>query len=679
MTTKMTTETTTAMKSTMIKNTLLAGAALAGLLALAGHASAEFPGRDKAPTDLTPKMVKEQALKVDVFIANAIRKQGMDLIGDSTDEQFLRRVYLNIVGRIPSYDEAIEFLDSDHANKRTDLIDTLLESPGYNSHMFNYWADILRAKHKFGGNNRTNGISYLNYIKRSIAENRPYDDWVREMITASGGGWQRGSGGAVGYLERDKGMPLDNMANTMQVFTGTRMECAQCHNHPHNDEISQKDFFYMAAFTHGLEPPRKREYAGGDRMLYDRAPQDLRNFMQQLRYNVFDYGVKGGGDGVVPLPDDYQYRDADPGEMVGMKTMQGMGKSVRNARAKPIDDSREQFAKWLTAPDHQRFTKVIANRLWKKVMGRGLFEPVDNLDQEVVISHPALLVHLEKLLVNLDYDMKAYMRVLYNTRTFQFQPNPEEFDIGKPYHFAGRVLSRMTAEQIWDSMLATTVPDIDRRPGANYLPYMSYRGRYVLVGKKDMYDIYEEAMKLEGKELYDYAAGLLDTMKSDGGMRGDDMMAMGSAAMMGGGANAGAAGAKVDDKQWSGYSADLIRASELPSPTPPGHFLRKFGQSAREVIQGATTESDVTQILSLINGHVEKHIIGNSNALVNQGIEATATPEEKIEAAFVAILTRRPTEEETALFKTNLEAAGEGGYDDLVWTLYNTNEFMFVQ
>ncbi len=642
---------------------------LAGFM---GFAHAEFPGREeKAPADMTLDDVKKISLQVDKFIADALRKEGKSLIGDSTDEQFVRRVYLNIVGRIPSYDEAVTFLDSDNANKRAELIDTLLNSPGYQSDMFNFWADILRAIHRPGPNSQTNAISYLNYVKRSIAENKPYDKWVAEMITASGGGWERSSGGAVGYLERDKGMPLDNLANTMQIFTGTRMECAQCHNHPHNEEIEQKDFFQMAAFTHGLKGPKERSYGNmQERRMYENAPQDVRNFVRQLRYDIFDFGVVGGGDGVIPLPDDYQYRDADPNEIVGARTM--FGKSVRNARAKPIDDGRERFTEWLTTPENPRFTKVIANRLWKKVMGRGLFEPVDQLDMDVSVSHPSLLVFLEKLMVDLKYDMNAYQRILYNTRTFQFQPNPEEHT-GSNYHFAGRVLSRMTAEQIWDSMLATTMPDVDERRGSHYLPFIQHRGRYVMVGKKDMYDLYEEAMNLEGRALYDWAAKTLKEFNGDGGVRAGEAMSM---SMMDSGS---AKGPMADDKRWAGYSSDLLRASELPSPARASHFLRKFGQSARQVIEGSTKESDVTQILSLINGHVEDYIVGSSNAVIYQDMEKAATPEEKIEVAFLTVLTRRPTDEEMQLFKSNVDTVGQGAYDDLVWTLYNTNEFMFVQ
>ena len=116
------------------------------------------------------------------------------------------------------------------------------------SHEFNFWADILRVKDNDGGISRA---FYINWIKDSLAENKPYDRFVRELVTASGSGWQARQR-AVGYYFRDRGMPLDNMANTMRIFTGTRLACAQCHDHPH-DKWTRRQMFEMAAFTANLK------------------------------------------------------------------------------------------------------------------------------------------------------------------------------------------------------------------------------------------------------------------------------------------------------------------------------------------------------------------------------------------------------------------------------------------
>ena len=114
---------------------------------------------------------------------------------------------------------------------------------------FHFWADILRAKDRLG--NRMSGKPYVDYIKNFVASNRPYNEWVEEMLSSTGPMWERGNGG-VGYFARDQGMQLDNMSNTVRIFLGTSLECAQCHDHPF-DRWTQKQFYEMAAYTEVLE------------------------------------------------------------------------------------------------------------------------------------------------------------------------------------------------------------------------------------------------------------------------------------------------------------------------------------------------------------------------------------------------------------------------------------------
>lgn len=661
--------------------------ALAAMVILLAGISvrADLPPRQTGTGEvkLTPEQIQKFALDIDKFIGDGFREKEIRPVGEATDEQFLRRTYLTIVGRIPTYEEAIAFLDSDNENKKAELVDQLIDSPARISHDFNYWADVLRATTRFA-NNRTDGTSYLMYLKRSLAQNKPYDQWVKEMLTASGGGWERGeNAGAVGYFERDKGMPLDNMANTMQIFLGTRMECAQCHNHPFNEKISQKDFFHTAAFTNGMQPVIGRDMRGAadiDR----RKDRELYALSQEMRYNIFDFGLKGGGDGQIKLPKDYQYKDADPGEMVGMKTM--FGDRVGSGRPRDVDDSREQFAEWLASPENPNFTKVIANRMWKRVMGYGVIEPVDNLDSDFSLSNPKLMDYLSRMMVDLKYNVVEYRRVLHNTRTYRQQPNTGEHSSGDPYYFQGRLLSRMTAEQIWDSLLTAIVPNLDQRRGPHYTPFFKYRGRPVFVGEKDMYDIYEEVINLKGGQYVSYLKKMLEEIEADSGGKGkargkgkgsdEEAAEMAEMAEMNGG---GDAAMTENDPRWASYPADLLRASELPSPTPGDHFLRKFGQSARDVIEGSTKESDVTQILSLINGQINSRVIGNSNAVLYQEIEKAETAENKLDVAFLSILTRRPSADEKELFLANIEKNGAQGYDNMVWALFNSSEFMFLQ
>src|SRR5262249_14981365 len=152
---------------------------------------------------------------------------------------------------------------------------------------------------------------------------------------------------------------------------------------------------------------------------------------------------------------------------------------------------RERFGDWLTSPGNPRFTLVIANRLWKRVMGRGLIEPVDELKDDTVASNPDLLEYLTQLMKDVHYDIKAYMRVLYNTQTYQRLIDSEEPEDATTYSFRGHLLHRMTAEELWDSLVTLAVPDVDERQSDFYDATIRYRGRPVLVGKEDMYTRYD--------------------------------------------------------------------------------------------------------------------------------------------------------------------------------------------
>ncbi|MDC0937096.1 DUF1549 domain-containing protein, partial [Pirellulales bacterium] len=338
----------------------------------AGEASAD-PTRNEL-AEKSGRPASEVATRaIDRMIDEGLHHRGVDPLPRTTDEQFARRIYLDVVGRIPTYAEVGAFLDSTDPQKRARLIDQLLDSPGYVSHMYNFWADILRVRDKDAGVSR---VFYVNWIKEAIAENRPYDQFVRELVSSSGSGWQRGNG-AVGYYFRDRGMPLDNMANTLRIFLGTRLSCAQCHDHPH-DRWTRREFFEMAAFTSGVSTENKDKLFSS---IYQREKvttnPELRAFSQHVRNTFHMDRVDGFGEGVIEVPDDYQYDDASPGELITARTH--MGPPSVHMSGETEAGYRYHFADWLTSPENPRFAQVIANRLWRRTMGVGLIEPVDDL------------------------------------------------------------------------------------------------------------------------------------------------------------------------------------------------------------------------------------------------------------------------------------------------------------
>ena len=179
--------------------------------------------------DISSKKQNEMAATIDKLIEAGLKAQNIKPNKPINDEVFLRRVYLDAIGRIPTLDEYNAFIGSKDPDKRNKLIDKLFDSKGYVSHNYNYWADALRAKLTYG---KMHLDSYQLWIKQSIAENMHYDDFVKELLSAEGLLFEPGNG-KVGYYAREHNMLLDNMSNTMQLFLATSIVCAQCHDHPH--------------------------------------------------------------------------------------------------------------------------------------------------------------------------------------------------------------------------------------------------------------------------------------------------------------------------------------------------------------------------------------------------------------------------------------------------------------
>ena len=211
-----------------------------------------------APIDRETRPEIEQAAAQIDSILQAYWNENKTKSGKkTTDHEFVRRAYLELAGRIPTIDEARTFCDATGRKKRGQLIDDLLESPGYVSHFYNYWADILRLKER-----PSRDIffePYMAWVKESIAENMPYDKWVNSLLTANG---RVVENPATGFQLRDAGMPLAYVDNTVRVFLGTQIGCAQCHDHPF-DRWTQQEFYKLAALTNGSKFSAKQVLFGG--------------------------------------------------------------------------------------------------------------------------------------------------------------------------------------------------------------------------------------------------------------------------------------------------------------------------------------------------------------------------------------------------------------------------------
>jgi hypothetical protein len=643
-------------------------------------AAAGAPVADKQPAQARRIDVAAEAARIDALVDAGLKAHGLKPNADLNDEAFLRRIYLDAIGRIPTLAEYKAFLDDPTPKRRATLIAKLLGSEGWVSREFNWWADLLRVETQ--PQKKHPGEPYVDWLKQAIREDMPYDQLVTALLTAKGAVMERGNG-ATGYYVRDAGMPQDNMSFTVQVFLGTRVACAQCHDHPF-DKWTRLQYMQMSAYTANVQESADPDFIKALRRIIradgGEPTQFEKQALQRLGQTV-KLEVRPSTSDATPLPKDYQYANGKPGQQVRAHTLFG-----GDASSKKGEDPRGAYASWMTSPDNPRFTMVMANRQWKKVMGLGLIEPLDNFTDATVAAEPELMDHLTGLLKDCAYDIRKFQEVLYSTKAYQRAATAKEITPGDEYWFPGPALRRLGAEQVWDSLLTMVIPDVDERKG--------------VINPETLYAAYDDYKDKTPKDLWGTVENVVDAVK-----KRDEIQAKLKEAMAKfpdkrdaakdpevrelrqqlGDLQMEAQGlgylkkrqSPETDPRWKGYPRDLVRASEVQSPAPPGHFLRDFGQSDRQLVDNANPSPAVPQALTLLNGIVDQRIL-RPEAVLMKTLEPIGGQENKIRAAFAMILCRQPTARELDVFMQ----AGTGrpqGLGDLVWTLINSREFLFIQ
>ena len=632
------------------------------------------------------------AAKIDDLVARRLAEENARLAKEklpaiklnplTTDEQFVRRVYLDIAGRIPNYEETSAFLNSRSGTKRAELIDHLLDSDGYVSHMYNYFADMLRINDKVD-NRLLKGLPYIKWLKDSLASNKGWDKMTYELMTAEGKLWNNG---ASGYLLRDAGMPLDNLANTLSVFLGTDVACAQCHDHPFSD-WTQMQFYQMAAFFGATATKLNgRDYPEGkdptkllvtqmDALMKEKGMDGKRmkrTISDVLKANeVYVHDV---GENRMQLPHDYKYKDAKPFDPVKPKFVtwsKGDDKAPAYKQdLKANDNLRESFAKWMTHPTNPRFAMTIANRMWARAMGVGLTQQVTNIDDPDRAYNPALIRHLASEMVRLKFDLKEFQRVVYNTKAYQREATTYEVPMGEAYFFPGPMLRRMTAEQAWDSYMTLVLGDqVDKIKNTQADPYG--RALDLDLTKTTVSTLAQKIAAIEN--LGKLAKAKLGGGLADAGKK-DDPKAKGKKGKMMEEEEDDDNDAKI--LQYGGMK--LMRASELEQPSPAGHFLRDFGQSDRTVTDGSAKDGSVPQVLVMMNGRAQE-MMTEKDSLMFRTLAKGKSPADKMEAIYMSILNRRPTMREKGVIMKDQSVHGDKSYANVIWALINTREFTFIQ
>ena len=610
------------------------------------HSTERYNTIPRVKTPLDDKVLRSYTNYIDTLIVSNIKSLRVQPTMKANDSIYVRRLYLTVIGRIPTRLETLEFLNDRDSKKKDKLIQKLLNSPGYANHQINWFSDMLRVKDRPQGVNINVGVIYREWLMQALKSNKHYDDIVRELIASRGRLYDGGE--EISYYLRDRGMQEDNLSHTIRIFLGTRLQCAMCHDHPF-DKWTQKEFYEMTAFTSGVGRVQINDMAkkAGSLNKIIRSTESVNsgiynNWRNQVRDSL-QFGIESNGTGKIKLPKDFAESNGEPGDTVHAKAI---------FTPKPVLDFKEKdprsrmvLAEWITSADNPRFTTMIANRLFKHVFGAGLIEPIDTMMDDTIPSNPKLMKYLERVMVSVDYDMKEYFRILLNTDLFQRKSLKEDFKSLEEFSFAGPMVRRMTGEQIWDSLVTLVYNNIDsaeRTPGIGY----------------DYNIIYERYKTMSAEEIY---ADFESLSESHPGER-NFMKAI--------------AGSDTKQKFSDRY---LIRSSYLSYPAPAGHLIRQFGGSDREQIDNSNSEPNTTQVLNLLNGFVEKNIISSKNADFIKLMQEEKSKAKQVENIFMSILNRKPNSRELGDLKGFLDESDPNGYKHIAWILLNSHEFIFIQ
>lgn len=355
---------------------------------------------------------------IDAFVLAKLEKLNIRPSALTTDDAFMRRVYLDTVGRLPTPDEVKAFLTDTDPYKRTHLIDMLLDTPEWVNLRTLKLADMLRIHPRTLGNGafgQRGATLFHEWVHDAVTENRPYDTFVRELITARGSTFQHGP---ANYYRIER-QPAGRAETTAQVFLGIRLSCARCHKHPF-DQWTTDDYWNFAAFT------GKVRIQGGE--IYNE---------QVISYNpngrVINQSVEG-----------------NRGE-VAQPTFLG-GESLS---ANYQGDVLQVLADWMTSSTNPYFAKATVNRIWSHYFSRGIVDPVDDMRATTPPSVEGLLEALADAFVQSGFDTKHIIRLILNSRTYQLSAEPNETN-----QLDDRFFSRFYPRPMMAQILLDVVNDV---------------------------------------------------------------------------------------------------------------------------------------------------------------------------------------------------------------------------
>jgi hypothetical protein len=400
---------------------------LVGLMALLLTASAMLsfePGTHAQPPAKAGPDPQALANIIDRFITAAQQTAQAKPTHPADDAEFLRRVNIDIAGRIPHVSDLRTFLDDPSPEKRPQEVERLLREPAnaYVNNFINVYRSLLLPETDASFEARFLVPAFENWLRKKLTENTPYDKMVREIMTVAFSGDRRqlvdptgqsSEASPGGFYIAKEAKPENLAASTARTFLGIRLECAQCHNHP-TAKWKQEQFWSYAAFFAGLQRQ------GGDNVLNANIREVLDR--RELAIPNTETVVQAAFlDGKEP---EWKYK-------VG---------------------PRVTLADWITARDNPYFAKAAVNRMWAHFFGIGLVDPVDDLDAENPPSHPELLDEMARQFIEANYDQKFLIRAITSSKAYQLSSVQTHKSQEDPRLFARMAVKGMTPEQIFDSV-----------------------------------------------------------------------------------------------------------------------------------------------------------------------------------------------------------------------------------
>jgi hypothetical protein len=512
-----------------------------------------------------PEYTFEQKTIVDRFTQKKWQELGIVPSDLGSDDVFVRRVYVDLTGTLPTPKQVTDFLADKGADKRDKLIDRLVDTPEYSYYFANRWADVLRVKRGNNQQQRAFGtFAFHGWIRDAIASDKPYDQFAREILSAVGD--ESKAPPTVWY--RDLTKPEQFVDDACQLFLGVRVACAQCHHHPY-EKWSQDDYWGMAAFF-GMVGRKQAPNLGAN----------VQN-QNQGRQIVFNKGTGSVTNTRTGKPAIMRALDAPKIEL-----SQG-------------EDPRHHLADWMVDGKNPFFARAVVNRYWAHFFSKGIVDPVDDMRVTNPPSNPELLDALADELVKNKFSLKHLVKVLVKSRTYQLSAMPNEFNKNDKKSFARYYPHRMSAEVLYDAISQVT------NSPANF----------------------------QGLPTDKFAPN---------------------------------------------------RAIMLPDEAFPSYFLDVFGRpqriSACECER--VSEANLAQVLHLLNSQEIQGKIARSGGRSDLMVRDKRSDAEKVEELFLWAFARRPSPQQLQVALTNIEANGKNrqlAYENIIWALINTKEFILVQ